>query len=166
MTIIVTGRKLEQRIAEDAFRDAGQYLRQSRFAAFVLNELMTVPQLLHIEVTSSPTTRNKDAWRPPRKSEPNSAGHLLWNLTSDHGASDGGITPSAQPDAIPALVLAHELGHAYRHLAERTAYLRHLSLAMRQQLDRLDISAIDSILSLQLRDKAYPANLHLTTLHP
>ena len=164
MTIIVTGRKLEQSIAEDAFRDAGQYLRQSRFAAFVLNELMTVPQLLHIEVTTSPATRNKDAWRPPRKSEPHGAGHLLCNLTSDRIASD--IAFPERPDVIPALVLAHELGHAYRHLSERAAYLSHLSQAMRQQLDRLDSGAIDCILARQLRDKAYPVSLRHNALLP
>ena len=159
MTIIVTGRKLEQSIAEDAFRNAGQYLRQSRFAAFVLNELMTVPQLLHIEVTAGPRGRLQEAWRPPRSSEPNGAGHLLWNLGSSYGGAE-------QTDTAPALVLAHELGQAYCHLAGRVAYLRHLSQAMREQLDRLDIGAIDNILALQLRDKAYPGRLHHSTLLP
>jgi hypothetical protein len=155
MTIIVTGRKLEQGVAEDAFRDAGQYLRQSRFAAFVLNELMTVPQLLHIEVTSSPA-RITDAWRPPRKSEPNSAGHLLWNLAGKRSSAAAASAPS---DIAPIRVLAHGLGQAYCHLAGRAAYLCHLNQAMRQQLERLDMDAIDNILALQLPNKAYCAHL-------
>ena len=92
MTIIVTGRKLDQSVAEDIFRDACQYLRQSRFAAFLLNELMTVPQLLHIEVTASPLSRNKDAWRRPKNSEPHSAGRVLWNLSSGYFAGEHGNT--------------------------------------------------------------------------
>lgn len=163
MTIIVTGRNLDQTVAEDAFRDACQYLRQSRFAAFVLNELMTVPQLLLVEVTNHPGSLNHGAWRPPRRGETNGAGHLLWNLTSASRASADNVTAGEPVDTLPARALAHELGHAYHHLAERSAYLRHLSQAMRQQLDRLDIESIDSILAQQLRDKKYPKALdHFT----
>lgn len=173
MTIIVTGRKLDQSVAEDAFRDACQYLRQSRFAAFLLNELMTVPQLLHIEVTASPLSRNKDAWRRPKNSEPHSAGRLLWNLSSGYFAGEHGNTrpglgelerhqARAHGDQLshisPALVLMHELGKAYQYLIEKAGFQRYLSRDIRAQIHNLNLHAIDNAVALQLWDKAYPEN--------
>lgn len=175
MTITVTSRKLDQSLAEDSFCDACQYLRQPRFAALLLNELITAPQQLYIEATGNPVGSSESGWHTPKQNKPQRASRVHRHLrcgqftaprcsarsyVDDQQRNPVKLYGSKPHDTYPLQALPQDLGQAYPHLSEQAELHQHPRKKGQLQLQARTRHAIEDTLTWQLRNKAFPDNQH------
>ncbi len=165
---------------------AENYLRQSDLASFLWNELQRVPETLTIHVHHAGSKVIGNTWAPPAVGAVNSAGNITWNvnrtLTATEVVGDepglttwqkflAAFTPDKQALMSPAILLMHEMGHAYQFLSDQVvqeqgnSFQNRLNQALAGNktvlldLENINVNAIENTVANELSAKGSPEGI-------
>jgi hypothetical protein len=168
---------------------AEHYLRQSDLAAFLWDELKRVPEVLTINVHHAAPGVIGNTWTPPALGVVGSAGSVTWNvnrtLTATEVVSDkpglttfqkvlAAFTPDKQQVMSPALLLMHEMGHAFQFLSDQVvqeqgnSFRQRLTAvingdkALRTEIENINVNAIENTVANELTAKGSPEGIRWT----
>ena len=174
---------------------AENYLRQSDLASFLWDELQRVPETLTINVHHTGSKALSNSWAPPANGVLNSAGSITWNvnrtLTATEVVGDepglttwqkflAAFTPDKQALMSPAILLMHEMGHAYQFLSDQVvqeegnSFRDRLELASKRaevedygpllELENINVNAIENTVANELTAKGSPEGIRWSYL--
>ena len=169
MTITINPVNMDQETAQWCFNAAENYLKQSDLAAFLIEELKSVPEVLTINITADDPEQVGNTWAPPSD---DSAGTVTWNVKRTLIATE---KESKKPDATsfetflalfkidkqqsmsPALLLMHELGHACQYMSgvKNEMFERRDKSDKEWKLDieNINVNAIENTVANELKEK-------------
>ena len=169
MSIAIDPIDMDVDTAQWCFNVAESYLRQSDLAAFLIDELKSIPEVLTIRICADDPRNVGNTWTRP---EDDSAGTVRWNVKRTLIATE---KVSKQPDAThfekflalfepdkqesmsPALLLMHEMGHACQYMSgekdEMFDRRGKSKTEWRLDIENINVSAIENTVANELKEK-------------
>lgn len=169
------------------FNEAIKYLKQSQLAKEILEDMQAYPAKIEVVISESKAWRNK--YLKSKTGEP----IVHWNpwqklkttyTKRDSIDTDGVVTEDLSNFIYPAVLLMHEIGHAFQLLSDPEGFdqqmksfqdqvrkrmqqkgilqqeaMQQLKKERRIVLEETNVAAIENTVAMELRAKGYPEGL-------